>query len=78
MFSKIFLIDALERAISTAAQFALGVIGLSDSVIGVINQNATWQLILAAAGTGFVLSFLKALAASRVGHEDSASFAEEV
>lgn len=78
MFTKLFWKDATERALSTAAQFALGVIGLSDAVAGVITQNASWELILSAAATGFILSLLKAIAAAKVGNKDSASFAQEV
>lgn len=74
MFTKLFWKDALERAISTAAQFALGVVGLSDEVFGVITQNATLPLIVYAAITGFVLSIIKALAATGLAGTDTASF----
>lgn len=73
MFTKLFWKDTLERAISTAAQFALAVIGLSENGFGVITQNASLVLIGYAALSGFVLAILKALAALHFTDGNSAS-----
>lgn len=71
--SRLFWADTMERAISTAAQAILLVTGLSESAIGVINQDVTWALIGSAAVGGFFLSVLKALAALGLTQGNSAS-----
>lgn len=70
MFSKLFLIDALERAVSTAAQTTLLALGGQqlDKVSG-----GLMVLVYAALG-GLVASILKSLAACKVGDNESASF----
>lgn len=65
MFTKLFWVDTFERAISTSAQFVLAVLGLSEEAIGIIEQEISLSLILWAAGSGFVLTFVKALAVAR-------------
>lgn len=65
MFTKRFWVDTFERAISTAAQFVLAILGLSEDAIGVIEQQVSWELLLWAALSGFVLTFVKALATVR-------------
>lgn len=71
MLTKVFWIDAFERALSTAAQFALGAIGGQsiDKIDGGI------EVVLLAAATGFLLTVLKALAAAGFRDRDTASFA---
>ena len=70
MLSKQFWLDALERGVSTAAQaVVLAVTGDAFNVL-----NADWKTLGGAAAGGFALAILKALAASRVGSPDSASF----
>lgn len=72
MFSKSFLKDAFERAVKSAAQFAVVAFGADTvNVIGVDGLG-----ILGAAGAGFVVSFLTSVASSRVGDPDSASAAK--
>ena len=71
MWSKKFWRDAVERAVSTAAQSALLVLGggaLPGSVI-----NANWQNVGGVAAGGAMLTLLKAIAASNVGTKGSAS-----
>ena len=71
MFSKVFWRDCFERAVSTAAQFALGAIGgqAIDKVEGGL------EIVAMAAATGFVLTVLKSLAAAGFRDRDTASFA---
>lgn len=69
MFSRLFWRDTVERAVSTAAQAALAVLGAD--AIDVLQTNAL-GVITAAAG-GALLSFLKALAAGKIGDKESAS-----
>lgn len=70
MFTKVFWQDTFERAISTAAQFLLAGIGgqAADKLVG------GWEVLLAAAGTGFILTVIKSLAAASFGPKNSASF----
>ena len=70
MWSKKFWRDAAERAVSTAAQSALLVIG-ADQIDAI---NADWATVGGFALGGAVLSLLKAIAAAKtVGSDDSAS-----
>ena len=71
MFTKKFAYDALERAITTAAQSALLALGA-----GQLNAlHADWVTVGGFAAGGFVLALLKAVIAARtVGSLDSASF----
>ncbi len=69
MLSKKFWRDAAERALSTAAQSALLVLGA-----GQVNaMSADWEHVAGFAAGGAVLSLLKAIAATQVGAPDSAS-----
>lgn len=63
MFKKAFLTAAAERALSTAAQAVVAVVG-TDVVFDAI--NADWQSLLGIGAGGFVLSVLKAIAAGAV------------
>ena len=71
MFNRKFLTDLAERAISTAAQAALSLIGI-DALFD--SFNADWQAIASVAAGGAVLSVLKGLAARHTGDPNSASF----
>lgn len=75
LFTKDFWADAFERAISTGAQSIL--VGLGLDAGGVLTLNVP---TVAAVGTffagGFVLTILKAIAASYVADPDSASFVD--
>lgn len=72
MFHRAFWKDALERALSTAAQSALALLGadgfdlLEVDVLDVLGVSAG----------GFVLAILKALVASRVHDPQSASLVD--
>lgn len=69
MFSKSFLKDAVERAVKSAAQFAVVAFGADTvNVIGI-----DFLGVVGAAGAGFVVSFLTSVASSRVGDSDTAS-----
>ena len=57
-----FWTDLSERAISTAAQAAIGVVGASS--FGLIDINS-WQAVGAAAGTAALVAVLKAFGAGR-------------
>lgn len=57
-----FWTDLAERAISTAAQAAIGVVGASS--FGLIDINS-WQAVGAAAGTAALVAVLKAFGAGR-------------
>jgi hypothetical protein len=72
MFTQKFLKDLLERAVSTAAQTAIVAIPTSLELV----QSVHWDVVAGAAGLGFILSVLKGVAASKVGHSDSASLVE--
>lgn len=65
MFSLTFLKDALERAISTAAQALLGAGVVLDGSFFSSNN-------LKIAGAAAVASVLKAIVATRVGDSESA------
>lgn len=64
MFTKTFWKDAVERAVSTGAQFALAAIG--QDVAGVDLFAVNPGNVLGAFATGAVLTVLKCLAAARV------------
>lgn len=69
MFSKVWLKDASERALSTVAQAALAFVTATGSTSGDLNLK---QLVAVSLMAG-VLSLLKSVAASGVGNTDSAS-----
>jgi len=69
MFTVKFVRDAAERALSTAAQSAILVLG-ADQLDAI---NADWRTVGGFALGGAVLSLLKAIAAAKVGSADSAS-----
>lgn len=75
MFSKVFWKDALERAIKTAAQFALFTIGATvwTSVGDVVS---TGEAAVLAAGFGFLVSILTSLVSGNVGDPDTASLVD--
>jgi len=57
--------DAAERAVSTAAQTAIAVIGVDAVTQGVSIAEVDWPLVAGAAALAGVLSVLKTLAALR-------------
>ena len=62
--------DAFERAVRTAAQAALGLIG--TEAVGLL--DVTWPVVGSAAGLAAVVSLLTSLAAGGVGDVTTASF----
>lgn len=69
MFSMAFFKDAFERAVKSAAQFA--VVAFGADTVDVIHVDALG--VLGAAGAGFLISFLTSVASRPVGDPDSAS-----
>jgi hypothetical protein len=63
MFSTLFWRDALERALSTAAQAFVATVGV-DAVLNV--SSFDWGTAAAVSAGAAVLSVVKALAASKV------------
>lgn len=70
MWTRFFWTSTLERAVKTAAQVALVVVG-QDRLFNAV--TADWANILSFSLGGFVLSILTSLASSTVGSEDSPS-----
>jgi len=64
-----FAIDVVERAVKTAAQAALLVIGADQANVLTLD----WQNVAGFAGGGFVLSVLTSLASLPFGPAGSAS-----
>lgn len=74
MFTKAFWVATAERAVSTAAQSAILVLGAEQ-----INAiTADWHDVAGFAAGGFALAVLKALVAANVGSNTGPSFANEV
>lgn len=73
MFSKVFWVDAIERALSTMAQFAL-VLGGADGA-GFLNMDFGHLMTLVAFGG--VATILKAMAAYKLTPGNSASLTVE-
>ncbi len=69
MFTGLFWKDALERAIRTFCQSALGVLTVGSSTL----LDADWTGVLSVAGMAFLLSFLTSLAATGRGISTNAS-----
>lgn len=70
MFTILFWRDAIERAVSTAAQSALALLG-ADGLLDVVNIHTAG--VLSVAGGAALLSFLKSLVAKTYGDSQSAS-----
>lgn len=69
MFSKVFLLDSVERAVKTFAQSLLALfIGNQSDIL-----NVDWGQSLAVAGTATLVSFLTSVVSSGVGDSSSAS-----
>lgn len=70
MFKLLFWKDALERALKSAAQFAIGGWGLGTSTNAF---DVDWMLGGGFAVTGFVLSILTSMASAPFGEGTSPS-----
>lgn len=69
MFSKVFLLDSLERAIKTFAQALLALfVGGSANILTVNYGDA-----FAVAGTAVIVSLLTSIVSSQFGSKQSAS-----
>lgn len=72
MWTKVFWKDAAERAVSTAAQSAIAVLGADGFDLLQVDAAA----VLGVAAGGALLSVLKSLVASKVKDPDSASLVD--
>lgn len=70
MFTPLFWIDAIERAIATSAQFLL-VLGGADG-LGFLTLG--WEQLVTLSALGAFTSILKSLAAAKAANTDTASF----
>jgi hypothetical protein len=73
VFTRAFWKDAAERAVATAAQSALAVMG-ADGLFNLLQVDAA--SVLSVAGGGALLSVLKSLVASKVHDPESASLVD--
>lgn len=69
LFTREFLEESIERALKTAAQSAVLVLGAEQMDVLAVN----WQEVLLLALGGFVLSIITSIASSRVGKRSTAS-----
>jgi hypothetical protein len=65
-----WLSDAVERAVRTAAQAALGIVGAGQ--LGVLDVD--WPAVGSVAGLAAVVSLLTSVAAGRAGDPQTAGF----
>lgn len=72
MLSPLFWRDAVERAISTAAQAILTLLSLDGT--GIVTVNMNLGIILATAGFAAMYAILKAIVAVANTNGNSASF----
>ena len=76
LFSKRFVVDAFERAIKTAAQSAMLVIGQDVSGFDIFNAN--FGNALGFALGGFFLSFLTSIVSTPIAGGSPASMAKNI
>ena len=72
MWTKAFWKDAIERAIKSGAQFALGYLGAT----AVTDLQSDWSAGLVAVGIGVGLSVVMSLLSTLSGSSTSASLVE--
>ena len=73
LFSQAFWADGTERAIKTAAQFAL--VAFGQDLTGIDIFHADWQRVLGLAGAGAVTSILTSIVSAPVRGMSPASVA---
>ncbi len=71
MFSRLFVIDAAERAIKTVAQSILSLWVLGDVVFNILTVD--WSQTLGVALGAGVISLLMSVVSSKTGDNQSAS-----
>ena len=69
---KQFWLDALERAIKTAAQTAVASIGTAEMM-----QQVNWQFVASTVALATVLSLLTSIGSKGITGKDSASLIEQ-
>lgn len=67
---KKWLLDAIERAVRTAAQAALGIVGAGQ--LGVLDVD--WATVASVSGLAAVVSVLTSIAAGFKGDPETAGF----
>ena len=72
-FTKTWLIDTVERAGKSAAQFVLGAWGVAVADPGGAPVDLDWELGLKAALSGAVLSFVFSIVSAPIGGNGTAS-----
>jgi cell division inhibitor SulA len=75
IFSRAFLLAALERAIKTAAQAVLVVWLVPGELTNALTFD--WQLAAGVGAAGFLVSVLTSVASAGVGPSESPSVIEE-
>ena len=73
MFTKAFLQDVAERAISTFGEVVLAIIGVSYMANPMELLSINWIPVIIAGIIGAILSVLKGIVASFKGDKNSAS-----
>lgn len=71
IFTVVFWVHALERAIKSAAQAALGLWVVGDVGFDVLTVD--WRTALVAAGSGAVLSVLTSIVSAPASNDDTPS-----
>ena len=74
MFTKSFVLSALERAVKTVAQAVVAVFAASQANI----LTADWKAVLATAGTAGLLSILTSIASDGFGPKGTPSLVDDL
>ena len=69
VFNKRFVLDAAERAVKTAAQVAVALIG--TGLVGIIDVD--WQNVASVSAVAAVVSLLTSIASNPVGDRGTAA-----
>lgn len=75
MFTKLFWVQASERAIRTVAQAAISLLTV-DATTTLLTAN--WEAIAAASGLAGLISLLMSVVASGTGESEDPSFVSRV
>lgn len=74
MFTKTFVLSALERAAKTVAQAVVAVFAASKVDV----LSADWKAIVATAGTAGLLSILTSIASDGIGPKGTPSLVDDL